>query len=276
MKRLTLLALPLLLTISGCGDNNELQQSSVPTLNAMTASLAPLTSQNDTEFARYYRNGIFLGLDPGNQVDYSLESKSNDASSASSDGSFSNTITQELGVNESDRIKYNGSELYIAARHYYENTNDDQLSPSQDYVRILSREDDASMSHQFDIKLNINEQYHNISGLYLQDNNLSVISQISVVNSLTKIDIWHPYKQEFALSFYDVSQNTAPKLTQQFKIDGHVISTRRIGNKLFVVSSYAPSVDNIIAYAQTEQDKLHNYNVINKLSIDNLLPDYTD
>ena len=115
-KKIILLSsfLPLL----GCGGGSNKEVSienlkEVPSLNEMSMALTPLKSVNATAFEQHLKNGVYLS---SIQQDGILENTASDTGTpvpATTDSSnqqqgYSTTITQEKGVDEGDRIKYDG------------------------------------------------------------------------------------------------------------------------------------------------------------------------
>jgi len=135
------------------------------------------------------------------------------------------------------------------------------------------------MSQQYDLMLD-DKETSNISGLYVHDDTLTVLSAGSghaySPGGEIMMDMWYPVQSSYKLAFYDTSAINDPKLNQSFTVDGYIISSRKIDNKLYVVSTFAPQIDDIITHATTDEEKLHNFNLLSKTSIADLMPTYTD
>jgi len=268
MKKISLSVLPLSFIFLGCGgDSNEVI---IKDLTTIDTSVSALSEVSDITFADYYRNGLYVSSTKDNN--FLMETTDAVAMPSTSDADYSTTITQEQGVDESDRIKYNGDNLFIAARRYYQEQTEEAAS-SVDYVRILQRENDNSMSQQSQFSLS-GDGNDDITGLYLYQDMLTAVSSGWGAESYT--DLWYPVQSHYTLSFVDVSETNNPNVTQQFTIDGYVISSRQIDNKLFVVSTFSPQIDGLIQYAVTEDDQLHNYNLLQAIAIADLMPSYID
>jgi len=268
MKKISLSVLPLSLIFLGCGGDSN--KAIIKDITTIDTSVSALSEVSDISFANYYRNGLYVSST--RDSNFLMETTDAVAMPSTSDADYSTTITQEQGVDESDRIKYNGDNLFIAARRYYQEQTEEAVS-SVDYVRILQRENDSSMSQATQFSLS-DESNNDITGLYLYQDMLTALSSGWGAESYS--DLWYPVQSHYTLSFVDVSETNNPNVMQQLTIDGYVISSRQIDNKLFVVSTFSPQVDGLIQNAVTEDDQLHNYNLLQDIAIAELMPSYID
>jgi uncharacterized secreted protein with C-terminal beta-propeller domain len=288
-KKIILLSsfLPLL----GCGGDSKNEVSienlkEVPELNAMSMALTPLKPVNATDFEQYLKNGVYLN---SSQQDGVLENTASDTGTptpATSDSSneqsvFSSTITQEEGVDEGDRIKYDGEFMYIANHEYYQRQTFAQEAPiPQTSVRILQRDSQGDISELS--KTLVNEEASSINSLYLNDDKLAVLSDIYTfyndgnlnTSSITS-DVFFPTEESFNLSLLDVADQTAPAITVSYTMDGAIIDSRRVDDVLYIVSSFSPYISEL-PYAETETEKLDNYKTVFLSNISNFLPQLID
>jgi hypothetical protein len=288
-KKIILLSsfLPLL----GCGGDSNKEVSienlqEVPSLNAMSMALTPLKPVNATDFEQYLKNGVYLN---SSQQDGVLENTASDTGTptpATSDSSneqsvFSSTITQEEGVDEGDRIKYDGEFMYIANHEYYQRQTFAQEAPiPQTSVRILQRDSQGDISELS--KTLVNEEASSINSLYLNDDKLAVLSDIYTfyndgnlnTSSITS-DVFFPTEESFNLSLLDVADQTAPAITVSYTMDGAIIDSRRVDDVLYIVSSFSPYISEL-PYAETETEKLDNYKTVFLSNISNFLPQLID
>ncbi|GLX77481.1 hypothetical protein tinsulaeT_08210 [Thalassotalea insulae] len=245
---------------------------SVPELNSMTMPLSSLTSAPSNEFERHLKNGIYLR----NQSEFRVTFGDVPESVASADMSFSGTNVQEQGVDEGDRIKYDGEFLFIANNQAGDVSilEEDRGQPLTS-IRIMQRQSQGEM-----LELNtvtVNEEASSINGMYLNENTLAVLSDIYQYNiaAASFDEMFFPVNSSFNLSLVDVTSKQAPQVNLSFTIEGSVVDSRRIDNMLYIVSSYRPWLEDVV-YADTEQGKLDNYNKIMQTDIAELLPHYTD
>lgn len=88
-------------------------------------------------------------------------------------------------------------------------------------------------------------------------------------------DLFFPIEQKFNLSLVDVEDPTSPNVYHSYTIDGAILSSRRINNMIYIVSSYTPYLPNL-PYADSETKKKENYDIISSTNINKLLLKYTD
>lgn len=274
-------SLLLLAACGGSGDSNGSEEEvQLPDLTQYQMSTEPLTKATDDEFLTYLRNGIYL-----NSIDTrKYEESADDAASApvAADGDYSQTTTQEVGVDEADRVKYDGQIIYLAANAYGNYVFAEGAERPATHVRVLQRQSDNSLVELTDIPINAEQSSSNsINGLYLntETQQLAVLSnQYTYFGPIGMVvaDIWMPYEESFDIAIYDVSSPDLPQSQASFHIDGHPLASRRIGDSLVVVSSFSPWRNELIAFADDEDEQKQNYELVQDLSEMELLPTYTD
>jgi hypothetical protein len=280
-----------LLLLVGCGSDSSTKESAlsieqleeVPELNTMSMALSPLKGASAGDFEQHLKNGVYLNSAQQNgflEVGDSSNISTSDAAGGQS--GYSLTITQEAGVDEGDRIKYDGDYMYIANNQYYQRQTIAEEAPTpQTSVRILQRNEQGEVSELSNTT--VNTEASSIKSLYLNKNKLAVLSNIqnySIYNdmastSLAAIDLFFPMEQTFNLSLVDVSDRSAPAVTTSYTMDGAIIDSRRVDDVLYIVSSFSPSVAGL-PFAETEAEKLDNYKKVFLSNISNFLPQYTD
>ena len=289
-NRIILLSSFLLLT--GCGSDSTTEISianlkKVPKLNNISMALTPLKQSNTTDFEKHLRNGVYLTS--ARQYDF-LESDTSDntavpststSESNTSKGAYSSTITQEAGVDEGDRIKYDGEYIYVANYSYYQHqTFAEETSSQQNSIRILKRDAQGDLSEVSNTQLS--EEDATVNSLYLSKDKVAVLSDIynysyynDAGDSGLAVDMFFPMQQNFNLSVLDVSDQTSPETTTSYTMDGAIIDSRRVDDVLYIVSSYSPYIAGL-PYAESEADKLANYKNVFSSDLSELLPQVTD
>jgi len=274
----SLIALSICSILVGCGSNDD----SPPELNEMSMALTPLSKNAPTTFEQHIKNGLYIRSSAADIMTLEDSSMVADASPAQS-REFSTTTVQTAGVGEGDRIKYDGEYLFIAKNNDYKYTTvstDDQglpASDSQTSIRIMKRETNGEIAEIADVP--VNNEAHHINSIYLQGSELAVMSDINSYTSQTSangnfmIEPFMATDQQFNLSILDVADPSNSTIKASYTIDGHIIDSRRVGNVIYVVSSYTPSVDGVV-YASTDEEKENNYELINSTDISQLLPTY--
>jgi hypothetical protein len=288
-KKIILLSSFLPLLGCGGGSNNEVSIENlkeVPALNEMSIAMTPLKSVNATAFEQHLKNGVYLN---SAQQNYALETANADTgtptpsttNSSNQQSNFSSTITQEEGVDEGDRIKYDGEFMYIANYEYYQRQTFAQEAPiPQTSVRILQRDSQGEISELS--KTLVNEEASSINSLYLNKDKLAVLSenyQVSIYSGTDTLSIasdgFFPMEQNFNLSLLDVAVQTAPVITTSYTMDGAIIDSRRVDDVLYIVSSFSPFISEL-PYAETETEKLDNYKTIFSSNVSEFLPQLRD
>ena len=288
-KKIILLSSFLPLLGCGGGSNNEVSIENlkeVPALNEMSMAMTPLKSVNATAFEQHLKNGMYLS---SVQQDGILENTASDTGtpvpattgSSNQQQGYSTTITQEEGVDEGDRIKYDGEFMYIANRNYYQRFRTQEAAPlAQTWLRILQRDTQGEVTELSTTV--VNEDAYSINSLYLNNDKLAVLSDVynssisddtvtpSVINS-----VLFPVGQQFNLSLLDVTDKVAPNIETSYTMDGSIIDSRRVDDVLYIVSSFSPFISEL-PYAETETEKLDNYKKIFLSNINNFLPKLFD
>lgn len=268
MKIKKLIMMPIALVFIGCngdkagtkGDN----VNSVPQLYQALPSHAPLTNSEDISFSQYYRNGLYLNSLSQSTL-YNQAGESNTAVSQV----FSNTNTHVAGIDELDRVKYDGDTLFVSTNSHGSKATESGNSR----VRLLEKVSDDGLYPSAEISLNTKDY---VQGLYIQAKRLAVISSVARDEERLAQSLWYPLNSGFSLSFYDTTDKQAPTQLERFVIDGHVIASRKVENKIYIVSSFAPSLDEITPYAITDEAKRANYDLVSKVALSDVLPKIVD
>ena len=279
------------LILLGCGNSdvdvdgnviNELTE--IPQLNPLSMSLNPLSKNAQTTFEQHIKNGMYLRSQNTMINDtLALNPQPVATSADSSTETFSATNSQEVGVAEGDRIKYDGQYLFIANDQYalHTFTDGDISSDEQNKttVRVMQRKSDGTIEAHAEIMIN-NNKANDINGLYLNNSRLAVLSSIysyqeDLFTPNIVADQFFPMKEKFNLTIVDVNDPINAEITTSFTADGYVINSRSVGNILYIISSYSPTVDGL-SYDESEEEDLANYKLINNLTIEQILPKYTD
>lgn len=245
-----LCVLPLLFACSG-DDSPQVDNprpTEVPEIIGGRTIEGPLSQPGRNAVLRYIQHGVYASLDP------SLSLPTTDAFEASAGKNFSQTNTQEQGVDEADRIKYNGDYFYVAAHPTWQNN---EQVPAK--VRVLKRADDYSLSEVTSLPNPIEQG--NIHGLYLQQDRLAVIASDYPIWTFadTLFEPWHEGQAKVSLNIYDMQDPQNAVNLAKIEIDGTLLDSRRINNHLYLVTSYLPQVADLNPHAQSDAEKLANY-----------------
>jgi hypothetical protein len=282
-----LLALSVTVLLSACSDSDtkttpDDQTTTLPQLNDIKVSTSPLAKASADQFATNLKNGLFVRRYSSSTLPPASGDQSNEMSATTS-GNFSTTNQQESGVDEADRVKYDGQYMYIAANGM-QNITDTQTSTQ--YVRIMKRDDSGALTPVK--QLSTSDIAYQKQQLYLHDNTLAVLNHdygwfgilepmAAASTSVVEGDILPvPTSQQFELSVLDVSQPEQAANKAHFVIDGQLIDSRVIGDHLYLVSNYYPHFDNFSATDGDDQSKLRDYQALQKEQISNFIPKITN
>ncbi|WP_299082100.1 beta-propeller domain-containing protein [uncultured Paraglaciecola sp.] len=240
-----------------------------PLVNSATAFDGPLVKADQASASRFIKNGIYSAT--LNYVNSFKDEGANPTAtqdSSSATGDFSTTNTQESGVDEADRIEYDGQTLYLAA---YPQWHGETTEPAK--IRVLNRQDDFSLESM--AELPVLEKDSHIEGMYQHNDRLAVLSttaQFYAVDILFAPTPWIPSDQKLSLDIYNTAIPSNPSTVSNIKIDGNMISSRRIGDAVYLVTSYTAYVDGLKLDAITDAEILANYLTILNTPDSQLMP----
>lgn len=289
-----------MLFLYGCGGSkadpvppiiDETIEPTVPQIIAPKLTGAKLKPANSESFSQSVKNGIFANYDHNTRVNTpALPSiAQSDSLATPSSESFSQTITQEIGVDEMDIMKFDGQHLYVVERNIQAITNAKipdinalspmpSVQPMQTQIRVLAKQPDDSLQEQSTIVVLENGamNYTYLRGMYLHDEQLVVVGEGYESNDYTANNsIWWGGQSQFMVELFAMNNTAEPVLTNQITVDGYLISSKRIDNQLLLVSSYMPSIPTFNGLGNTDAQRLAGYNTIQATPINDLIPSVT-
>lgn len=249
-----------LLAASLVACHNSDQSDITPPLTSASNKLRHLDASDN--FASTYRAAL---TDYVNSTAYWIYTDDVAVEESAADGAgapvTSDTTVQEAGVDEADRVKVANGYLYSLGLHYGEQHN--QLS--------VYRLDDAAANAQLTSQQTLTDDEVSYRGLYVTGNDLLALGD-SQYNSYYWYDSYGWGGTRAGLSRLTLTNPAQPQVADAIEFDGNVLSSRRIGNNLFVVSRYFPQIDGVEYYPQSEAAKEANASRISALPIEDLLP----
>lgn len=269
-----LTSVPLLIGLCACSGSSsedvEITSPPVitepPIINQAKVFDGPMSQAGEAKVTTFIKNGIFSATADsygnGGVTPVPIE-----ADVTSSDDQFSQTNTQEEGVDEADRIEYDGNTMYIATYpEWVDNTN------VASKVRVMQKNDDYSMT-QID-ELALQSESANIDGIYLADDRLAVVSSDYPVYALSDVAIqpWEPTQSFVDISIFNTQNPADISNVVEMKIEGWLFSSRRIGDQLYLVSGFVPSVDSLTPFSSEDDVQLQNYLSILETPIESIMP----
>ncbi len=272
--------------IGGTGGVNNTPSTGAPSSESAPAALLAPAGSSDA-FAEYMTSGLrtFGGLEeesesleqvlaspfPSARTETALPeadqstpefAASDSTAVASTQVSQTNVIVS--GVDELDAAKYDGSYLYLA------NTN---------RLTIASTPVSGEMQTLADLPLGNGERFGRVQGLYLREHDAG--RQVVAVQGISfgfafgiaELSILPYYgDDEVVIDFVDATDPSSPSATNQLKIDGSLLESRRVGNVLYLVTQYSPRIDGYVVFPGDEETRARNETLLEETEPDDLVP----
>ncbi|GAA0349993.1 beta-propeller domain-containing protein [Bowmanella denitrificans] len=264
---------PLYLLTLGClsacsGDNNisqpEPQIMVPPSINEAKTFVGGLQQVGDSQAQRFLKNGIYI--DSLNPVRLEMRG---DTVASDSNGNFSTTNTHEAGVDEADRMEYDGEYLYVATYPIWTETN---YQPP--HIRVMQRQQDWSLKQVNQLKLD--DTLGQVNGLYLYQDALAVISASYPIMTFARLSgPWYGEKAQVGISLYNTNIPAEAGLAEQLQIEGLLLDSRRIGQYLYVTTTHSLQMEGLNVGAEEDASKLQNYQKIQAADLTELMPKLT-
>ena len=277
------------LSLTACSDNAE---NSGFDPSALSHKLKRV--ENTLEFEKQYKAAL---VEYYNNSDYLYppyaESDSANSAQENADSStvpVSSTNIQETGVDEADRVKASNETLFVLStpeyQHYYGDADSDASvdsdSPNEEKASRDNRIEIYDMQNQaadvipiaaIDLQLResllANNMYY-----YAQDESDQLV--ISAKGGGYYYPFWyesHGWSAiDSALTTVDVSEPSKPVQKKTLYFSGDILSSRRIDDHLLLATRFFPTIEGIAHYPQSDSEQTVNEDLINSLSLDDLLP----
>lgn len=201
-----------------------------------------------------------------------------------SSGGFSSTYTLEANVDEYDIVKYNGSTLAIAPSRSgccfiaEPLAAADSLPPPPDQPALPQIElfltDPTSGAASLQSVIDLDEGV-NAEGMYLSETGLQVLLSTAwwgvYGDRFTTPDGW--LDEQVSLKSFDVTDPENPSLASELSIEGALVTSRRTGDEIHIISRHAPNIAGLVAYPQTEEEVANNEAILAEASDEDVLPE---
>lgn len=266
-----------LFVLSACGGGSDsslppqpvvVAPTAPPTINGAKAFNSPLVRAGSTRFSRYLKNGVYSTHQNGPIV--SVDTGSPEFRQGGEKGQFSTTNTQETDVDEADRVEYDGEFMYVAGYPEWHKGETHEAS-----LRVLQRQQDFSL--QDVAKHQVSFKGANIHGLYLHQNRLAMVANDASIIGISRI-IPQPHQENkptVQVTLFDTTDAKNMSTLAEMQIEGRLLSSRRTGEYLYLITSHTASVKGLKVAASTDAQKLANYNAINNTKTSDLMPKLT-
>jgi inhibitor of cysteine peptidase len=175
---------------------------------------------------------------------------------------YTDTNLQEAGVDEADVVKTDGEFLYVAGSY---------ASDHPDRVSVVRAASPMLPISTISVKGTVTDMYlyeHLLVILYRPLNYEGNDWVQTGVTDMAFIGIpyWIPIQSKTGIAIFDVTDPAAPAEQKTIEMDGYLVSSRRIANKLHVVQQYLP---NLPPPYLLEDD-------IDDMTLEELIPFYAD
>ncbi len=256
--------------VTGChNDSSESLNTDYSRLKLAAVSSGGLVSAGDsTVLSTLLKNGIRLQL--ANQHGVQALSLA-DIDTAD----YSNVNLHEPGVDEADRVQYDGQHLFVAGTYEYPNVDASRR------IRILATDPDEASAREV-AAVNFGADDATIAGLYLHQNPSQQTRELVAIGSTLMYGPVHIMvvggstvaNGETRVELFDVTEPTGAASVWSLTLDGLLLESRRVGDQLYLITHSFPHIAGLNLAANTEEQKLANERLIRNASVQSLLPQY--
>ena len=219
--------------------------------------------ESDAAMEAYIEQGLQHRV--SNDIVYAETAAS--ASAADSSNRVSTTNLQEGGVDEADTIKTDGQHLFI-------------LRNCGNKSCLVTYELDAVGAMASELSSLELSGKQSAEGIYLVQDRAQADDLIVTVGGrnsyLRWADVWGWSNTVTELEFLDASDPAALVSLETLSIDDQLISSRRIGETLYLVTRYTPYLIGYDPYAYSEGSLEDNAEILESSTLQDLLPSVTN
>lgn len=207
----------------------------------------------------------------------------------SSTESFSRTNLQELGVDEADTVKYDGDVLYMVDYSFPDfvatPSEEEQpglaaessiAAPQIPVIKLFSTNPEVPSTQELS-SIDLESSEFSVDGLYLTQGDQG--KQMIAVGQTNSFVYWELFASDYywrngrtQVRSWNVDDATAPSDLWNLEIDGSLLSSRRIGDTLYLVTRYSPAIEGIVSYPQSEEEIAANQALVDGTELADLLP----
>ncbi|MCP4692252.1 MAG: hypothetical protein GY859_29680, partial [Desulfobacterales bacterium] len=267
-----------------------------------SASASLTAFESDQALAEYLKSGLsknagqfnsYHNENPNVFSPFSPAAPGEGASADASTTSFSTTNLQEAGVDEADIIKTDGQYLYIAPSEYGGIQGEPTpLTPETGGVRAV-RADASPEIGVFEITDNppgstkvgavsLDGHENFVKGLYLLTDRGEDKPDLLVTIGGQAQNYWEYWCNPWywtngttEVGLYNVSDPLDAEAVSLITLDGQLISSRRIGDVLYVVTRFTPGLEGFNPNPADKEEEDANSAALEKAVLTDLLPGYT-
>lgn len=182
-------------------------------------------------------------------------------------GTNTGTNLVVAGVDEADKVKFDGERLYLANR---------------EHVTVLELQPEGESRTLANLKLETNgaEFPPAIDGLYLDESNQQLVvlsgrgyfGRPGIIGMTETSILPFPQSNEALIRFVDIAQPEVPANESVIAIEGRLIDSRRIGDRLILLTTYTPDIKGFQPFATDEATLAENQKVLDTTDFAALVP----
>lgn len=296
---------------SGDGSSSKTKEPDYSNLSASELKPESLREASASELERLVKNGLRLNLYQGKAFDNSVRESTVFTNAAADSGNsaenvsaaFSTTNVQVQGVDEADFVKYDGKHIFLATPIDYTNQQ------PQQHIKIFAANAETAHATEVSKFALATDHWGDVSELYLVSNNDETSGLVTLRRSWNFIafdkfvddgddaiepninqnsnpskeiaadisladEAFMPYHMQngVEVTLYDVRSPSNPDKAWTITLDGNLLSSRKIGNTLYLVTSFMPWINQLEI---TSDASITNETLIQNTSLDKLLPEYS-
>ena len=196
-------------------------------------------------------------------------------------GNYSRTYVQEVGVDESDSVKYDGEYLFLAPVRqqvpccFITDLASTTVPAGEAAIRIF--ETDPAAAGAAPVGTIPLAEGVSVQGLYRTGDRLVALTSEALYGTYgaawSSLAIWAP--ETAGLAVYDTTDIAEPAVVFEADFEGVFVSSRRIGDVVYVISRFTPAVENVVYGVATAADQAANQAALADVSLAELLPAIT-
>lgn len=214
-----------------------------------------------------------------------VSAEADSAASADTALNVTETNVQEIGVDESDRVKSDGRYLYVLNSIYGDvQVSEPEVLPdgfrtSVVYepngvaeIKVLSLDNEAADA-QLLTSITIETENQRADGLYLYQTDAE---QSLIVTSSSMGSYWgywgaplEFHGEKSTVHKFDIADPSIAQISDSLNLDGQIVASRRIGDYLYVATRFFPWPDDVDLYSNDPQALEQ---TINDTPVEALLP----
>ncbi|MCU7555353.1 beta-propeller domain-containing protein [Alteromonas sp. ASW11-19] len=252
---------------TGCNDSGEtLPGATPPPLQTPQAISGQLEQKPGPSAALFIKNGVYFSYEQ-----YLANPTPVDATAGEVPSTYSETTTQVEGIDELDRIEFDGTHFFVAQNI----TSLSDTDASQ--VVIYRREADNRLVNTATLPLS--QPDSTLSGIYLHaDEEAAILAAVTQQHQYfiqplaVSAQVVSDTASYFSVDVFDVSDKRNVSQPTNIEVDGNLWASRRIDDAVYFVSDYIPPVPELSTDSSPAAQRAR-YNQILDMADTSFLPE---